>query len=106
MLEEPRKKLSSSFTEDKILNKLLEISQSVLNTHAPVKHKFVRAIQVPFTNKKLEQEIMNRSKLRNNFLNNKFIEDKQAHNTQRKKCEELLRKTKKDYYSIGCKKFH
>ena len=44
--EELRKKLSSSLIDDKKLNKFLEFSQSVLNNHESVKHKFDRTNQV------------------------------------------------------------
>ena len=37
--------------------------------------------------------------MKNNFLKNKSIEDKQTYNAQRNKFVELLRKSKKDYYS-------
>ena len=61
--------------------KLLEISHAVLSTHAPLKHKSVRANQAPFMNKELQEEIMNRPKLRNQFLKGKPIEDKhETHN--------------------------
>ena len=51
--EEVRKKISSSFTKAKNLNEFLEISQSVLNTHAPLKHKYVSTSEALFMNKEL-----------------------------------------------------
>ena len=47
-----------------------------LDTHVPVKKRYVRANQSPFMNKKLSKEIMRRSRLRNKFLDTKIDIDK------------------------------
>ena len=43
----------------------------VIQKHAPIKQRYVRANQAPFMNKKINKEIMKRSHLRNEFLNTK-----------------------------------
>ena len=42
-----------------------------IQRHAPIKKRYVRANQAPFINKKINKEIMKRSRLRNKFLNTK-----------------------------------
>ena len=51
--EELLMKLLSLFFEDITIRKFLEISTTVLNSHAPLKQKYVRANQAPFMNKEL-----------------------------------------------------
>ena len=72
---------------------------SALNKLAPLKKKYIRANQAPFFNKELQQAIMCRSKLRNKFLKQRSVNNKKAYNKQRNFCTNLLRKTKKTYYS-------
>ena len=55
---------------------------------APIKRKFIRANKTPFI-----------SKLRNKFLKSRSLSDKKAYNKRRNACVNLLRKTKKQYYS-------
>ena len=42
-----------------------------IQRHAPIKRRYVRANQAPFINKKINKEIMKRSRLRNKFLSTK-----------------------------------
>ena len=42
-----------------------------IQRHAPIKKQYVRANQAPFINKKINREIMKRSRLRNKFSNTK-----------------------------------
>ena len=42
-----------------------------IQRHAPIKKRYVPVNQVPFINKKINKEIMKRSRLRNKFLNTK-----------------------------------
>ena len=51
-------------------------------------------------NKKLSKEIMKRSRLRNKFLNTRSDLDRKVHNKQRNHVVSLLRKGKKQFYSI------
>ena len=49
-----------------------------IQRHALIKKRFVRANQAPFINKKINKEIMKRSRLRNKFLNKKSDIDRKA----------------------------
>ena len=72
---------------------------SVLNKHAPIKYKYIRANNSSYMTKSLRKEIMLRSRLRNKFLKTKTEESKQLYNKQRNLCVTLLRKTKRNYFS-------
>ena len=70
-----------------------------LDTHVPVKKRYVRANQSPFMNKKLSKEIMKKSRLRNKFLNTKSDIDRKAYNKQHNYVVGLLRNEKNSFYS-------
>ena len=65
-----------------------------LNSFHPIKKKYARANQMPFTTKNLSKEIMTRSKLRNKYLKHKTEENRFLCIQQRNKYVSLLRKTK------------
>ena len=77
------------------MQRFSDINLQVLNQHAPQKLKHVWGNQMPFMTNAF-QEIMKRSRLRNNFLRNKTKENKI--NRQRNCCVSLLRKSKRGYY--------
>ena len=70
----------------------------VLNKHAPIKEKFVRANNAPFMFRVLSKAITNRSRLRNKFLKNPNDTNKMAYKRHRNYCVNLLRREKKRYY--------
>ena len=70
----------------------------LLDWHAPMKEKTVRGNNAPFMSKKLSQEIMHRSKLKNIFNKLPTEENKEMYKKQRNFCVSLLRKEKKSYY--------
>ena len=70
----------------------------VLNKHAPIKTKYLRANHSPFVTKELSKAILLRSKLRNQHLKCKSEEAKARFQIQRNFCVALLRKAKHDYY--------
>ena len=70
----------------------------VLNKHAPLKCKYIRANEGSFMNKELRKAIMVRSKLRNRLNNDKTWSANVAYRRQRNLCTSLLRKTKRKYY--------
>ena len=72
---------------------------NILNIHAPMKEKLIRANNSPFMNKTLSKAFMNRSRLKNRFLKNPNEENKLKYNKQRNYCVNLLRKVKRNYYS-------
>ena len=53
------------------LDSLKDIFINILDTLAPVKHKYVRANQAPFMTKSLNKSVMDRSRLKNSYLKNK-----------------------------------
>ena len=70
----------------------------ILDKHAPMKQKSIRANESPFMTKNLKKEMMNRSRLINKYLRNSSEENKLAYNKQRNICTSLLRKEKKSYF--------
>ena len=79
--------------------KFMEVFLNVLNIHAPLKTKCLRANNVPFMNKNLRKHIMTRSRFKNNLNKDPSIENKIAYNKQRNLCVNLSRKAKREYYS-------
>ena len=56
------------YKTDDSYSKLNEIMSEVLEKHAPLKTKTIRGNQAPFMNKRLSKAIMNKSRIRNNYL--------------------------------------
>ena len=71
----------------------------VLNQHAPLKKKYIRANNSHFMNKKLSKAIMTRSRLRNKFLKNPNDINRINYTKYRNYCTGLFRKEKKLYYN-------
>ena len=72
---------------------------NILQKHAPIKKRYVRANQASFINRKIHKEVMRRTRLRNKFIDSKTDADRIAYNKQRNYCVSLIRKEKKAYYS-------
>ena len=75
------------------------IFMDLLNKHAPMKVKYVRANNAPFMNKILSKAIMTRTRLKNKFLKIPNDINKRNYNKHRNYCVNLLRKEKKKYYN-------
>ena len=73
--------------------------KDILNKHAPIKTKKVRANNSPYMNKTLSKAIMNRSRLKNKFHKNPNYFNKLRYKQQRNYCVNLTRRVKKHYYS-------
>ena len=71
-----------------------QIFLEVLNTHAPIKRKLLRANHVPYMTKALRKAIMKRSELENKYVKNKTNEK------QRNFCSKLYKKERKKYYEM------
>ena len=71
----------------------------VLNKHAPMKKKYLRANQGEFMTKELNKAFMTRSRLRNNYLKEKSADTKIAYDKQRNYCVNLLSRTKNNYFA-------
>ena len=67
----------------------------ILQKHAPIKKRYVRANQASFMNSKIHKEVMRRTRLRNKFIDSKTEADRIAYNKQRNYCVSLIRKEKK-----------
>ena len=67
--------------------------------HAPIKKKILRANENSFMSKALRKAIMMRSRMKNLYLKNKTDLNWSNYKTQRNFCTNLLRKTKKEYFS-------
>ena len=76
-----------------------EIFLETLDAIAPVKKKILRFNHNPFMSKALCKSIMVRSKLKNKYNKNRTEENWDSYKKQRNFCLNLLRKTKKDYFS-------
>ena len=72
---------------------------NLLQKHAPIKKRYVRADQASFINSKMHKEVMRRTRLRNKFIDSKTDADRITYNKQRNYCVSLIRKEKKAYYS-------
>ena len=78
---------------------MTEDLKSFCDKHAPMKKKYKRGNQMPFVTKDLSKAIMERSRLRNNYLKNKTNANGMLYKKQRNYCVSLLRKSKTNYYA-------
>ena len=72
---------------------------SIVNKHAPLKKRLIRANNAPFMDKNLSKSIMARSKLKNKFNKNPTIGNKISYQKQRNYCVKLLKQTRRTYYN-------
>ena len=71
----------------------------VLDKHAPVKKKYVRANDKPFMTRALRKATMLRSMLRNKYNEDRTAENWNKFRKQRNSCAKLFRKEKRNYYN-------
>ena len=71
----------------------------VLDKHAPIKKKYVRANDKPFMTRALRKATMLRSRLRNKFNEDRTAENWNNFRKQRNSCIKLFRKEKRNYYN-------
>ena len=76
-----------------------KIVLSILNKHAPLKKKVVRANHVPYMTKALRKAIMKRSALENKYLRNNTTENKIHYKKQKNFCSRLYKIERKKFYS-------
>ena len=72
---------------------------TVLEKHAPIKKKYLRANHANFGTKQLKKAIIKIWKLRINFLKDRDDASQNAYRKQRNLCVTILRKAKKQYFS-------
>ena len=89
----------TSEKNDLEFDRLKTALDEAIQRHARIKKRYVRANQASFINKKINKEIMKRSRLRNKFLNTKSDIDRKAYNKQRNFCVSLIRSEKKNFFS-------
>ena len=71
----------------------------VLDQHAPIKKKYVRANDKPFMTCALRKPTMLRSRLRNKYNEDRSVENWNNFRKQRNSCVKLFRKEKRNYYN-------
>ena len=72
-----------------------QILLEILNIHAPIKKKLLRANQVPYMTKALRKAIMKRSELESKYVKNKTSENLKSYKKQKNFCSKLYKKEKK-----------
>ena len=75
-----------------------EIVLLILNAHAPLKKKHLRANHASFVTREFRKAVLKRARLRNVYLKKRTEETKAAYNYQRNICVSLLRKSKRSYF--------
>ena len=71
----------------------------ILNKHAPMKQKYLRANQGRFMTKDLHKTIMKRTRLRNKLLSNWAEMFREEYKKQRDFCVNLLKKANKEHFA-------
>ena len=92
---ELEKRLNAQINE---YNHFEQIFLEVLNTHAPIKKKTLRANHVPYMTKTLRKAIMKRSELETKYVKSKTNENLKSYKKQRNFCTKLYKKERKIYY--------
>ena len=72
----------------------LDIFIEILNKHAPMKQKYLRANQRRFMIENLHKAIMKHSRLRNKFLSGRTEMSRKEYKKQRNFCVKLLKRAK------------
>ena len=88
----------TNIVENITYDKFETIFIRLLDFHAPMKTKYIRANNGPFMNKMLCKAIMTRSRLRNKFLKCPSPINEYNYKQQRNYCTSLFRKEKKTFY--------
>ena len=70
-----------------------------LNSHAPLKEKYLRCDQAVFMNKELPKAIMTRTRLRNKLKKFNCSESQLAYKRQRNYCVKFLKRSIQDFYN-------
>ncbi len=80
-------------------NNFQNILSNVLEKHAPLKKKYLRANNSPFITKHLRKMIMNRSRCKNAYFKSKTIENWEKYRKLRNECVNLTKKVKREYFA-------
>ena len=71
----------------------------VLDKHAPMKKRYIRANDSPFMNRTLHKAFMLRTRLKNKYNKNRTAENWDAFRRQRNLCVKMTREAKRDFYN-------
>ena len=71
----------------------------VLDKHAPMKKRYIRANDSPFMNRTLRKAFMLRTRRKNRYNKNRSADNWDAFRRQRNFCVKLSRKVKRDFYN-------
>ena len=71
----------------------------VLDKHAPIKKKYVRANDKPFMTRALRKAVMLRTRLRNRYNKDQTVENWNKFRKHRNSCVKLFRREKRNYYN-------
>ena len=77
----------------------LNIFGGILNKHAPIKKRYIRANQRSLMTRELSKTVVKKSKLRHRPLKEKSEVSGKGCTTQRNYCVNLLTKTKREYFA-------
>ena len=91
-------KLNSDATSTENYNNFQNILRDVLERHAPLKKKYLRANNSPFMTKQLRKMIMSRSRCKNTYFKNKTVENWEKYRKLRNECVKLTKKVKREYF--------
>ena len=71
----------------------------VLNKHAPLKKKFIRANHAPYMTKNLRKAIMKCSQLENKYISNSAVKNMNKYKKHENFCSKLYKKERKMFCS-------
>ena len=91
-------KLQSNVTASRDYDKFQDILREVLDLHAPIKKKTLRANNSPFMTKQLRKMIMNRSRCKNRYFKNRTVENWENYRKLRNECVKFTKKVKREYF--------
>ena len=80
-------------------SKFQEIFLNVLDIHAPMKKKYIRANEVPYMTNPLRKAIMTRYRLENKFHKTKSLADKAVFKRPKNYCNRLYKRKRKEFYN-------
>ena len=103
--QELRNNLYSQTCYHNEYNEFQTCLREVLDKHAPIKKKYLRANDSPFMNKQLRKLIMNRSRYNNIYFKNKTADNWENYRLIRNQCVKLVKKVKREYYENRNLKF-
>ena len=97
--EDLLKELSFSNPQNSDFDRFKFISNNLLESHAPMKEKYITRNQAPFMNKSVRKAITIRTKLLNNFRKKNSFINELEYKRQRNFSTTLFKNTKRNFYN-------